>query len=37
MALPFLGVLPTYEAVRSHPGIVAILDRMKLKPLAKGS
>jgi TolB-like protein/DNA-binding SARP family transcriptional activator len=31
MALPFLGVLPIYERVRSHPKVVAILEEMKLK------
>jgi hypothetical protein len=31
VALPFLGVLPTYERVRSHPKVVAILEQMKLK------
>jgi hypothetical protein len=30
MALPFLGVLPTYDRVRSHPRIAAILERMSL-------
>ena len=31
LALPFLGVLPIYEGVRSHPKVVAILKEMKLK------
>ncbi len=35
MALPFLGVLPMYERVRSHPRIVAILERMKLNGVAE--
>ena len=30
VALPFLGVLPIYERVRSHPRIALILARMKL-------
>lgn len=30
MALVFLGVLPTYDEVRSHPRIATILARMKL-------
>jgi serine/threonine-protein kinase len=30
MALPFLGVLPIYQEMRSHPRIAVILDRMKL-------
>jgi hypothetical protein len=30
MALPFLGVLPAYDEVRSHPRIGAILERMRL-------
>jgi TolB-like protein len=30
MALPFLGVLPVYERVRSHPKVVSILEEMKL-------
>jgi TolB-like protein/Tfp pilus assembly protein PilF len=32
MGLPFLGVLPVYEDVRSHPRVVSILQRMKLTP-----
>jgi serine/threonine-protein kinase len=35
MALPFLGVLPIYDRVRSHPRIVAILARMKLTGAAE--
>jgi TolB-like protein len=31
MALPFLGVLPVYDRVRSHPKVVSILREMKLK------
>jgi hypothetical protein len=31
MALPFLGVLPVYERVRTHPKVVSILREMKLK------
>lgn len=31
VALPFLGVLPTYDRVRSHPRILLILERMRLK------
>jgi tetratricopeptide (TPR) repeat protein len=30
MALPFLGVLPAYDSVRSHPRIGSILERMRL-------
>lgn len=31
MALPFLAVLPVYQGVRSHPRVVGVLERMKLK------
>jgi hypothetical protein len=34
MALPFLGVLPVYERVGSHPRIASILERMKLQSAA---
>ena len=30
MALPFLGVLPIYDSVRSHPRFVAVLEKMHL-------
>ncbi|HEU5040600.1 MAG TPA: tetratricopeptide repeat protein, partial [Gemmatimonadales bacterium] len=35
MALPFLGVLPAYDRVRSHPGIASVLERMKLTDAAQ--
>ena len=35
MAMPFLGVLPFYDGVRDHPGIRAILERMRLEPAAR--
>jgi hypothetical protein len=30
MALVFLNVLPQYDGVRSHPGVAAVIARLKL-------
>jgi TolB-like protein/DNA-binding SARP family transcriptional activator/tetratricopeptide (TPR) repeat protein len=35
MALPFLGVMPPYDGVRAHPGIAAVLRRMRLTEAAE--
>ena len=35
MALPFLGIMPPYDGVREHPGIRAVLERLKLTEAAE--
>lgn len=35
MALPFIGVLPVYDGVRSHPRFRALLERLRLADAAR--